>query len=100
LEARIEDMSGVEKVLELEDKVKENKVRISELKKINKDLEKVKKENGETLERLTSGDVYASKMKSIIVEMKIWKDKQDRLDRKYAASDELQEKQVERQGKV
>ena len=93
-------MSGVEKVLQLEDQVKENKARVGELKRVYKDLEKVKKENGETLERLTSGDVYANKMKSIIVELKIWKDKQDRLERKYQASDEVEEKQIERQGKV
>jgi len=68
-------MTGVEKVLELEDKVRENSARIQELKRLNKDLEKVKKENGETLERLTSGDAYANKMKSIFVELKIWKDK-------------------------
>lgn len=80
--------------------MRENAGRISELKKINKDLEKVKKENGETLERLTSGDAYSNKMKGIMVELKIWKDKQDRLDRKYAASDEVEEKQKERQGKV
>jgi hypothetical protein len=58
-----------------------------------KDLEKVQKENGETLERLTEGDVYANKMKGIITEIKIWKDKQDRLDRKYATSDEVEIKQ-------
>ena len=100
LNKRIEDMSGVEKVLQLEEEVGENNDRISELRKIYKDLEKVKKENGETLERLTSGDVYANKMKQFIVELKIWKDKQDRLERKYAASDEVEEKQVERQARV
>ena len=68
-------MSGVEKVLSLEEEVRENKERIGELKKIYKDLEKVKKENGETLERLTSGDIYAKKMKQYIVDLKIWRDK-------------------------
>ncbi len=93
-------MSGVEKVLELEEKQRDNTQRISELKKVLKDLEKVKKENGETLERLTSGDVYANKMKSIITEIKIWKDKQDRLDRRLATSDEVEGKQKTRQGEI
>lgn len=100
LERRIDELSGVEKVLELEELVTEDKARILELRKVLKDLEKVKKENGETLERLTEGDVYANKMKGIITEIKIWKDKQDRLDRKYAASDEIEIKQKERQGEV
>jgi len=75
LRNRIDELSGVDKLIDLEERVRENKERIGELKKITKDLEKVKKENGDTLERLTNGDEFQNKIKSLIFEIKIWKDK-------------------------
>lgn len=96
LRNRIEELSGVDKLIALEDSVRENKEKIGELKKITKDLEKVKKENGDTLERLTNGDAYHNKIKSQIFEIKIWKDKQDRLDQKMATNEEVAEKQSDR----
>lgn len=56
----------------------------------------MKKENGDTLERLTNGDEYHNKIKSLIFEIKIWRDKQDRLDNKISTNEDVAEKQSDK----
>lgn len=81
LQKKIEDLSGVDKIFDLEQKVQENKDRIRELNKIYHDLLKVQKDNGDLLMRLENGNGQETKVKAVLVEMKVWRDKIHRVER-------------------
>lgn len=59
------------------------------------DLQKIKKENGDQLDRFTNSDVYGPKIKSAIVELKLWKEKYERLMSKFDTEEDLEHKKGE-----
>jgi hypothetical protein len=75
LNLRIDEMSQVDIMMEREEAVKENKATILELKKTIHELEKQSKDKGNQLERLTEGDDYNYKIRNLIDEMRMWKEK-------------------------
>lgn len=96
LQKRIEDLSGVSKILDLEQQLKESVERRNELQRTQIELKKVSKGNGETLERLESGDAFSNQTKALITEIRIWKDKQDRLEQRHMTQAEVYEKQQDK----
>lgn len=85
-------MTGVDKLLGQEDQLKDLKDHINLLKHECLDMEKIKKENGEQLDRFTNSDVYGPKIKSSIQELKLWKDKYERLMQKFETDDDVDSK--------
>lgn len=75
LRMRVDEVSQVDKMLDMEQDLKDNKQVCLELKKQIKDLEKMSKDKGKALERLTDGDDYNYKIRNMIDEIRMWKEK-------------------------
>lgn len=75
LNIKIDEMSQVDAMLDKEQGVKDHKAAISELRKLIKDLEKQSKDKGKELEKLTEGNDYNYKIRNMIDEIRMWKEK-------------------------
>lgn len=62
-------------MLDREQELKGNKQQCLDLRKQIKDLEKMSKDKGKALERLTEGDDYNYKIRNMIDEIRMWKEK-------------------------
>lgn len=69
----------MDKLISKEEQLRENKEAINRLKHECLDMQKIKKEKGDQLDRFSNNDVYGPKIKGYIIELKMWKDKYDRL---------------------
>jgi hypothetical protein len=76
-------LTGVDKLLSFDDHFRTIKEEINLLKHEYLDLQKAKKENGDQLDRFTNNDVYGPRIKNAIVELKLWKEKYERLIQKH-----------------
>lgn len=75
LNVKIDEISQVDTMLDREQGLKENKAEIIELKKTIKVLEKQSKDIGKELLKLTEGDDYNYKIRNLIDEIRMWKEK-------------------------
>lgn len=75
LQRRIDEISQVDKMLDSEQLLKEYNTQCTELRKQIKDLEKLSKDKGKALEKLTDGDDYNYKIRNMIDEVRMWKEK-------------------------
>lgn len=75
LNVKIDEISQVDTMLDREQGLKENKSEITELKKTIKVLEKQSKDIGKELLKLTEGDDYNYKIRNLIDEIRMWKEK-------------------------
>ena len=75
LQKKIDDISQVDKMLDSEQLCKQYKAECIELRKQIKDLEKLSKDKGKELEKLTEGDDYNYKIRNMIDEVRMWKEK-------------------------
>lgn len=92
LERRIEELTGVDKLMSSEDKLRDLKEEISLLKHEYLDMQKAKKENGEQLDWFTNNDVFGPWIKSAIHDLKFWRDKYDWLLQKFETEEENESK--------
>jgi DNA repair exonuclease SbcCD ATPase subunit len=96
LKARCDEGSQVDKMLDTEQSLKDNKQICNDLRKQIKELEKMSKDKGKALERLTEGDDYNYKIRSLIDEIRMWKEKIRHRQEVYVKSDETTQLQAER----
>lgn len=75
LRNKVDELNQVDKMLDMEQEVKDNRANCSDLKKQIKELEKMSKDKGKALERLTEGDDYNYKIRNMIDEIRMWKEK-------------------------
>lgn len=75
LQRRIDEISQVDKMLDSEQLLKEYNTQWADLRKQIKDLEKLSKDKGKALEKLTDGDDYNYKIRNMIDEVRMWKEK-------------------------
>jgi len=75
IKAKIEAYQGIDGLIQKEECLAELKDEIRSKKKEIYDLKKVLKEQGNALERLSTGDEYNNKIKAYIQELRIWNDK-------------------------
>lgn len=76
----MDDLSGVDRLLQLESKLREGLVEKQELEKKVKDLEKQHKDQGKALERMANDEEFQMRMKCLVDELRIWKEKVKRLE--------------------
>lgn len=90
----------MDKLINKEEQLRENKEAINRLKHECLDMQKIKKEKGDQLDRFTNNDVYGPKIKGYIIELKMWKDKYDRLLARHDQEIEIESKQRERMDRL
>ncbi len=70
----------MDKLLNLEQKLKESINEKTELEKKVRDLEKQHKSQGKALEKLANEEEYQAKMKGLVDELRVWKEKVKKLE--------------------
>lgn len=96
LNLRVDELSQVDTMIDRESQVKENKQSILDLKKVIHELEKQSKDKGKELERLTEGDDYNYKIRNLIDEIRMWKEKIRHREEVYERADSTLHLQSER----
>lgn len=76
----MDDLSGVDRLLQLENRLREGQQEKADLEKKVKELEKQHKEQGKALERMANEEEFQAKMKCLVDELRIWKEKVKRLE--------------------
>ncbi len=80
LQAKVDDLSGVDRLLQLENKLREGLQEKSELEKKVKELEKQHKDQGKALEKMSNEEEFQAKMKILVDELRVWKEKVKRIE--------------------
>ena len=80
LQAKVDDLSGVDRLLQLENKLREGLQEKSELEKKVKELEKQHKDQGTALEKMSNEEEFQAKMKILVDELRVWKEKVKRIE--------------------
>jgi hypothetical protein len=86
----------VNKVVELEDLVKQNERKKIELKKEIKQLEKINHDQGNELERLENGVDHHLILSSLTEKLRVWKDKESKMIQTIQREEDAISKQKER----
>lgn len=74
-EIQNDQLPQVEDIFDCEKRVKENALIISDLKKQIYDIEKMTKDKGKELEKLTDGEAYSYQISNLINEVRMWREK-------------------------
>lgn len=98
--AKLESLQGVEKLLTAEAKLKESKEKIAVLDKEIYFIEKQNKDTGDIIERYADGEGYMNKMKNLIEEIRVWKDRVRGLESHFVREENTVEQQKERMQQV
>lgn len=93
-------MSGVDKLLVLETKLKNAKVEKSDLEKQVKQMEKQNNDQGKALDKLTNDVEYHNKIKNLVEELRVWKDKVKKIEKACLKDKDTRIEQIERIKKV
>lgn len=80
LNAKIDRLSGVDQMLQQEQSAVDSKEYQLELQKKIKDLEKINKDQGDALEKITEGDEFQYQIKNLIDEIRMWKEKSKKIE--------------------
>lgn len=88
-------MSGVDKLIEKEQMLRDTKSECTQLQYQIKTLRKEQSEREKALVWISEGDQYTHKIKSLVQEVRIWKGKIERSLKRHATAEEVQEKQQE-----
>ncbi len=80
LQAKVDDLSGVDRLLQLENKLREGLAEKSELEKKVKDLERQHKDQGKALEKMSNEEEFQAKMKILVDELRVWKEKVKKIE--------------------
>lgn len=80
LQARYDELAAADSIQKLELQLRNALDQRKNLEKTIKDLEIENIENGKTLDKVTNGQEYQSKIKSLMEDLRMWKDKNQKLD--------------------
>ena len=80
LQAKVDDLSGVDRLLQLEYKLREGLAEKSELEKKVKELERQHKDQGKALEKMSNEEEFQAKMKILVDELRVWKEKVKKIE--------------------
>jgi len=80
LQAKVDDLSGVDRLLQLENKLREGLAEKSELEKKVKELERQHKDQGKALEKMSNEEEFQAKMKILVDELRVWKEKVKKIE--------------------
>lgn len=80
LQAKVDDLSGVDRLMQLENKLREGLQEKSELEKKVKELERQHKDQGKALEKMSNEEEFQAKMKILVDELRVWKEKVKRIE--------------------
>lgn len=100
LQDKIESLQGVDNMLSTEHAVVESKEMTHKLTRKIKDLEKVNKDQGLALQKITDGDEYQYKIRNLVDEIRMWKDKCRTIDDQGVKQENTLELQKERMQKL
>ncbi len=73
-------MSGVDRLMQLETRLREGLQEKSELEKKVKELERQHKDQGKALEKMSNEEEFQAKMKILVDELRVWKEKVKRIE--------------------
>jgi hypothetical protein len=76
----VDDLSGVDRLLQLENKLREGLAEKSELEKKVKELERQHKDQGKALEKMSNEEEFQAKMKILVDELRVWKEKVKKIE--------------------
>ena len=76
----MDDLSGVDRLLQLENKLREGLAEKSELEKKVKELERQHKDQGKALEKMSNEEEFQAKMKILVDELRVWKEKVKKIE--------------------
>lgn len=93
---KIEQLSGVDKLMTLEQKLKDSTSEKVELERKVKDLEKQHKSQGKALEKLANEEEYQAKMKSLVDELRVWREKVRKLEQQQEKEENSRKNQSEK----
>lgn len=75
MKRKLGNAQGVNKLMALEEKLRTSKQEKADLEKKIKDLQIKHKEQGRALEKLSNEDEFQLKLRSLVDELRVWKDK-------------------------
>jgi uncharacterized coiled-coil protein SlyX len=96
LTKKLEGLSGAEKLIQLESKVKLAASQKAELEKGIKQMEKQNAEQGKALDKLSNGVESHNKIRNLVEELRVWKEKVQSLKQSCKKNKETRLEQVER----
>ena len=96
LKGKIEGLQEVNKIVDLEEQVKQNEKKKKELKHEIKLLEKINHEQGNELQRLENGSDHQLILTTLTEKLWVWKDKEQKLTFAITKEEEAVKKQKER----
>mmetsp|Transcript_22719 Transcript_22719/g.21904 ORF Transcript_22719/g.21904 Transcript_22719/m.21904 type:complete len:95 (-) Transcript_22719:665-949(-) len=88
-------LSGVDKIVQLDSTLKDLQREKAELEKSIKLLERENSDQGKALDKLSSGVEYHTKIKNLVEELRVWKDKVKKLEKRSQKDKETRKQQVE-----
>ncbi len=80
LQAKVDDLSGVDRLMQLENKLREGMQEKAELEKKVKELERQHKDQGKALEKMSNEEEFQAKMKILVDELRVWKEKVKKIE--------------------
>ena len=80
LKQRLENKQEFQKQVELEDKLKESEAMVSALKKEVRSVQRIQLDQGKALQRMTNENDYPQKIKNLMEELRVSRDRVIQLD--------------------
>jgi seryl-tRNA synthetase len=80
LQAKVDDLSGVDRLLQLENKLRDGLAEKADLEKKVKELERQHKDQGKALEKMSNEEEFQAKMKILVDELRVWKEKVKKIE--------------------
>ena len=90
----------MDKLIQLEQKLKEVKKERSDLEKQIRQQERCNKDQGKALDKMTNGVDYQIKIKNLVEELRIWKEKVKKLEMDSMREEETRKEQLSRIKKI
>jgi chromosome segregation ATPase len=86
----------VDRLLQLENRLRDGLLEKVELEKKVKELERQHKEQGKVLEKMANEEEFQAKMKSLVDELRVWKEKVKRLEMQQEKEEQTRKSQAEK----
>lgn len=80
MQAKVDDLSGVDRLLQLENKLRDGLAEKADLEKKVKELERQHKDQGKALEKMSNEEEFQAKMKILVDELRVWKEKVKKIE--------------------
>lgn len=86
----------MDRLLQLENRLRDGLLEKVELEKKVKELERQHKEQGKVLEKMANEEEFQAKMKSLVDELRVWKEKVKRLEMQQEKEEQTRKSQAEK----